>query len=127
MINTIQKILNLSEKRIKWVIKNEEPWYKWPKTHINEIKWEIEEMEKEFKINNSVYLEDELWDIFWDYMCILDWLEQKWYINKEKVFKRCYKKFSKRLENIKKWILWDETKIKQKKELLKEHKEKYWS
>ncbi|MDR1944995.1 MAG: hypothetical protein LBQ59_02680 [Candidatus Peribacteria bacterium] len=31
---------------------------------------EVEEAKDQYKDNNSVYLEDELGDIFWDFFCL---------------------------------------------------------
>jgi NTP pyrophosphatase (non-canonical NTP hydrolase) len=45
-----------------------------------------------------VLLEDELGDVFWDYICLLESLEQNGKIQKDKVFKRCWRKFSERLD-----------------------------
>lgn len=127
-METILKIMELSEKRINHLHNVDNSWfYEWNKTYIEGIKDELKEAENEIREWNSVYLEDELWDIFWDYICLLNSLEQDNLIDKEKVFKRCYKKFSERLsklDNTKKWD-WDRVKIKQKKELSEEHDKKY--
>jgi NTP pyrophosphatase (non-canonical NTP hydrolase) len=85
---------------------------------------ELEEALAENKQNNSVYLEDELWDIFWDYLCLLNSLKAEWKINSVgNVFKRAYRKFSWRI-NENTWEnnwLWKDVKAKQKEELKKEH------
>jgi hypothetical protein len=44
-------------------------------------------------------LEDELGDIFWDYICLLENFEQDGKISKERVFDRCWTKFSERLSS----------------------------
>lgn len=88
---------------------------------------EIQEAKAEVKENNSVYLEDELWDIFWDYLCLIETLKNEGKItNLEKVFERCYKKFSERIDE-KTWKNrdWQEVKKLQKEKLKKEHFEKY--
>lgn len=124
----IKKIIELSRSRIKYLSSYENhEWYKWSISYFNWIIWEIEEAREENKENNTVYLEDELWDIFWDYMCLLNSLEVEWKINSiDKVFERAYKKFSWRVKN--EWSnMWDWLKIKekQKKELKKEHNSIY--
>lgn len=125
--NTIEKILRLSKKRVKYLHNVDNRWfYKWYVSYIEWLKNEFEEMKKEVKINNSVYLEDELWDVFWTFSCLLSSLEEEWLIEKQKVFERCYKKFIERLwENADGWKNWDEVKIKQKEELKNEHTLKY--
>ena len=76
--------------------------------------------------NKQVFLEDELGDVFWDYICLLESLELSGKISKEKVFERCYRKFSERLS-----IFdgsdngdWQTVKQKQKERLEKEHLKK---
>ena len=96
-----------------------------PKTYAEWIIDELKEAEDEMRENNSVYLEDELWDIFWDYLNMLYCLEKKWYITKENVFKRCEKKFLERTDALRNEISWNDIKKKQKKELLEEHNTKY--
>lgn len=89
------------------------------------IKNEVDEVVPEIKKNNSVYLEDELWDIFWAYINLLHCLEMEWYISKEKVFKRAYKKYDERITGLEDWVLWDDIKVTQKTKLKKEHNLKY--
>jgi uncharacterized protein YabN with tetrapyrrole methylase and pyrophosphatase domain len=92
---------------------------------------EIDEMEQELKENNTVYLEDELGDILWDYLSFINVLEKRKYISSVgKVFQRIDKKYSERLDSISRtnnniWEAWNEVKKIQKKELHKEHKEKH--
>lgn len=124
MMKKIEKIINLSDKRINHLHNIDNKWfYKWYKTYIKWINDELKEAIKEIKENNSVYLEDELWDVFWGYICLVHSLEQEWLINKENVFERCYKKFKERLS----WSWdspwnWEKVKNKQKLELKKEQR-----
>lgn len=108
-------------------------WYKWSITYLENIKWEITEVEEEFRDNNTIHLEDELWDILWTYMLLLEWLEKEWKITStEKVFARAEKKYRERIDAIKnqetdegKSKAWKDIKLIQKAELAKEHKDKY--
>lgn len=125
MLDKIQKII---QKRINYFSKNKSDFFKWNETFFEEILKEIKEAKDEVKENNSVYLEDELWDILWDYLCIIEALKVEWKIeNFEKVLERCYKKFSERI-NEETWESrdWKEVKKIQKEELKKEHFKKYW-
>lgn len=98
MIPTIQSILALSKGRIAFLRENtQDGWYQWSGTHFDGIFDELEEVKKEIEDKKYIYLEDELGDVFWDYMCLLEWLEQEWKIQKSRVFDRCLKKFSGRL------------------------------
>jgi len=127
MLKLIDKIFKLSWERI-YHLHNEDNkwWYKWNKTYIDWISDELEEVKCEIKKNNSVYLEDELGDILWNYFCLIHSLKEDNLINEKKVFERCYKKFSERLSNNPWGSQWAEIKEKQKLELKKEHKKKHW-
>lgn len=98
MFSTIQSILTLSENRITYLMQYGSPgFYYGSGTFLEWIKDEIEEVREEMKDKNHVYLEDELGDIFWDYICLIENLEREGKIYKSRVFERCYKKFSERL------------------------------
>lgn len=121
------KLRKLSATRIKHFIEHKIPFYKWHKTYIEWIKDELSEVEQELKDNNSVYLEDELWDILWNYLCLLHSLESEWKITSiDKVIERSYNKFTGRIwVNWDKWENWDEIKTLQKDKLKEEHNKKY--
>ena len=128
MLNIIKKIFELSKKRIHHLHNEDDKWwYKWNQTYIEWIKDELEEVNDEIKQNNTVYLEDELWDIMWNYFCLLHSLKEDKLIDEEKVFDRCYKKYSERLANNPWPGQWDKIKAIQKLELKNEHKEKHWN
>ena len=123
MLPTIEKIITLSKKRIGHLHHvDNRGFYEWYETYIDWIHAELNEAIDEIAHHNSVYLEDELGDVFWDYMCLLHSLEEDGYIDKQKVFARCYKKFSERI-----WVngdggkTWQEVKDIQKQELKEEH------
>lgn len=127
-LETIQKIITLSSNRIPFLIKEGEGnFYHGSETYINGILDEIEEVQEELKEDNYIYLEDELGDIFWDYVCFLESLEQEWKINKARVFERCYAKFSGRLNlDGSNNGDWNSVKKIQKEELKKEHDAVFW-
>ncbi|MDD3793849.1 MAG: MazG nucleotide pyrophosphohydrolase domain-containing protein [Candidatus Gracilibacteria bacterium] len=118
-----KKIKELSGKRIKYLIDNQIPFYEGNKTYLNAIKDELYEVEEEIKENNSVYLEDELGDVFWAYICFLHSLENEGKITSvDRVFERCYKKFGERVGfDGKGGQYWDEVKVVQKEKLRLEH------
>jgi len=76
-MKNIEKILKLSEKRIDYLIKMDNSWYIDHTTFLNGLYEEIDEAKAEIKKNNSVYLEDELGDVFWDLMMTLIALEKE--------------------------------------------------
>ncbi len=137
MKNIFEKIVKLSDSRIEELEEDSKNdiskhgwFYKWHKTYIKGMEDEVQEWFDEIRENNSVYLEDELWDIFWVYVCLLQSLEKEWYIESvENVFKRCDKKFWERIQYVRdnkyEWA-WEEIKKLQKTVREKEHLKKYW-
>ena len=125
MLETIKKIIDLSKKRINYLHNVNDRWfYKGYKTYIKAIREELKEAKDEIKKHNNVYLEDELWDVFWCYLCLVHSLEEEKLIDKEKIFERCWKKFNERIKAT--WDDWAnryDVKEKQKKELKKEHED----
>ena len=117
-MNIIQQKYNIWEKtRPEW--NNAEMYLKWLIDEIKEV-WD------EIKDKNTIYLEDELWDILWDYLNVLFYLEKEWKITSwKKVFERSFDKYTERVSDQWKWILWKQTKEKQKARLQEEHKTTY--
>ncbi len=127
-MKNIEKILKLSEKRIDYLINMDNGWYVDHTTFLNGLYEEIDEAKAEIKKNNSVYLEDELGDVFWDLMMVLIALEKEWLITREKVFERAYKKFSERIDYVQsrdELASWEEIKAVQKQRRQKEHDDLY--
>jgi NTP pyrophosphatase (non-canonical NTP hydrolase) len=123
----MEKIRKLAEARVKFLVSVGNSWYKWSSSYLERLRKEVEETKEQYKDNNSVYLEDELGDIFWDFFCLSYSLQNEWKITSiEKVLERCYKKFSGRTWNDWNTIWdWEIIKAKQKEELKKEHEERY--
>jgi NTP pyrophosphatase (non-canonical NTP hydrolase) len=93
---------------------------------------EVQEARDEFKKDNVVKLEDELGDIFWNYIMLLQTLERKGYIRSiENVFTHAEEKFIERLgfiyldKKVNSSVYWDTVKKKQKKRIEEEHAELY--
>ncbi len=114
MNNKIELLNNLSEKRIKYFLSrwDEMTWYKWSKTYWENLKWEIQEAEAEINTHQA-YLEDELWDVLWDYLCLLNSLKSEWKITSvERVMDRALTKFSWRINKDTWDYNWDWQEIK---------------
>ena len=130
---TINKIIEVIQRKHKINLSQIEKYpqveyykpYVKSECYFDELAWEIEEVKKENKFNNAVHLEDELWDMLWDYMNLLYFLGQEWKIDTVNVTKRCYKKYLERIEALENNISWDTTKKKQKDDLKQEHIKKY--
>ncbi len=133
MINNIPKFFELAKRKVHANNKlaKESPNYidngDWNshKIYIKEMAWELKEASNEIKEKNSVYLEDELWDVFWTYINLLDRLENEWYINSKNVFNRSYKKFEDRVSGMETGSTWQEIKAIQKERLKQEHDNTY--
>jgi len=73
-------------------------WYEGSETYFESIYGEITEAQKENKEKNNVYLEDELWDMLWCQLMLLQSLKQEWKITSiDAVLERAYNKFSERV------------------------------
>ena len=123
-----EKIKELSKRRIASYIEGNNSFYQGSGTYFSKLVEEVAEAAVENKEDNRVYLEDELGDIFRDYMCLLQSLKSEWKIRwVEEVLERSYKKFVERVwvDGKGKWIIWDEIKKGQKIRLEKEHRVMY--
>lgn len=122
---TLEKLLNLAHKRIEYfhTIRNVKNWYRWSQTYFDGILGEMDEVKAEYRNNNHIYLEDELGDVFWNYICFLESLQKEWKISSvEKVFERSYTKLSERIWTQGDWgDSWEEVKSLQKIRLAQEH------
>jgi len=122
----LEKLNNLSKKRIEYFLLKWDnmSFYKGSETYWKQIRLELDEAEQEIN-TNKVYLEDELWDVLWDYLCLLNSLKKEWKIDSlEKVIERAFTKYSWRI-NEQTWDYnwsWQEIKQKQKEKLLEEIK-----
>ena len=86
---------------------------------------EVEEVKEEMKPNNKVYLEDELSDILWGWLSLVENLKSEGLVGShEAIFKRALKKYEERILPLKgtneDHTIWKEVKRWQKAELQKE-------
>ncbi len=96
--------------------------------YLGGLKDELEEVEVEIKKNNTVYLEDELADIAWDYACVLASLEDKGLITSaEAVLEHGLEKYHERAPAFiePSEDKWEEIKAIQKTTLKNRHQEIY--
>lgn len=97
-------------------------WSQGSNTYFNAIYDELLEVKAEIKSNQQCFLEDELGDVLWDYMCLLNHLEHEDKITIENVFKRAVSKYRERINGLNDGENWDDIKKRQKAALLKEQK-----
>jgi len=92
---------------------------------LKAIVLEIDELREEIKPNNKAYLEDELGDILWAWLSLVENLKQQGYIDShEAIIQRTIKKYQERILPLKgtdeDYEIWNKVKRKQKEELNKE-------
>jgi hypothetical protein len=86
---------------------------------------EVEEVKEEIKPNNRAYLEDELSDILWGWLSLVENLKSEGLVGShEAIFKRALKKYEERILPLKgtseDHAIWREVKKKQKEGLQRE-------
>ncbi|MCC4783753.1 nucleotide pyrophosphohydrolase [Vibrio lentus] len=118
-MDSIQQLIELAEKKIERDKKG--TWSKGSTTYFRAMFDELEEVNTEMDSGRSCYLEDELGDILWVYLCLLKNLESDNKINAERVFRRAQQKYSERLSAINSGSSWSEVKERQKALLAQEH------
>ncbi|PKH59328.1 nucleotide pyrophosphohydrolase [Shewanella sp. Choline-02u-19] len=118
-MNNIKQLLAIAEKKIE--IDQNGTWSKGSITYYKAMFDELEEVKEEMDSNRKCYLEDELGDILWVYMCLLKNLEAEGTILTERVFERALKKYKERLDGINDGVGWTEIKKRQKETLTLEY------
>ena len=95
-------------------------WSNGSSTYLQEIRKEVVEVEDELELDRQCYLEDELGDILWDYLNILQCLEAEWGIAIDRVFSRAVTKYDERISGIEQGGSWTDVKSRQKDRLSRE-------
>jgi len=92
---------------------------------LNAIIAEVQEVKEEIKPNNKAYLEDELSDILWGWLSLIENLKSEGLVGShEDIFKRALKKYEERILPLKgtneDYAIWKDVKRIQKEMLVKE-------
>ncbi len=121
----LKKLIKLTKYKYRLDSKRDDDRYLSYSYLLNEIILEIEEVKREIKKNNSIYLEDELGDILWGWLALVENLRRDEYINSSKsIIKRALKKYKERILPLKgdnrDDAIWKKVKKRQKKRLKKE-------
>lgn len=95
-------------------------WFQGSHTYLDALVDEILEVKSELQLGRQCFLEDELADLLWNIVCLIEHLELEDKINKKQVFKRALKKYSERVTERQPNESWDDVKARQKLELEKE-------
>jgi len=123
----INKLVELAKLKDKIDIKRGEEKYFDYNWLIGQIAEELDEVAVEIKEQNSAYLEDELSDILWGWIILVEKLNSKGYCGTvEDIMHRAKKKYSERVlplkGNSEDYVIWREVKQKQKVALNSEQK-----
>ena len=116
------KLIALSALKLRRDL--EGTWSKGSSTYFKAIFNELDEVSEELHSNRSCYLEDELGDVLWDYLCLLKHLENEKKIDINSLFQRASRKYDRRVKGILNGEMWDDIKSEQKLLLENEQSEK---
>ena len=124
-MDDLKELIELAEYKSKIDKKRGEEKYFDFNWLLDEISSEILEVKEEIKPNNMPYLEDELGDIFWGWLILVQKLKEKGLVTShQKIIKRALKKYKERILPLKgskeDYKIWQEVKDKQKIALEKE-------
>lgn len=115
LLEELQKIAALKSQRdIKGT------WFQGSSTYLDALVEEVSEVKEELLSGRQCFLEDELGDLLWDFVCLIEHLELEGKVDKERVFQRSVSKYAERVTNRPPGETWDDVKLRQKLELKKE-------
>ena len=125
----MKKLIELVAIKHKIDLKRGEAKYMNTDWLLNAIVDEIQEVKEEIKPNNIAHLEDELSDILWGWLTIVEKLKDESYVTShEAILQRALKKYEERILPLKgdkrDNAIWKEVKMRQKEVLAKEKREK---
>jgi NTP pyrophosphatase (non-canonical NTP hydrolase) len=116
----LNEILKIVEHKVTMDLE----WRSWSNPSVESaFDWlidEIEEAKEELVAKKKVYLEDELWDVVWTILRIIELLDRDDSVDKSRIFDRVIKKYSERVYGLDEWKKWNDIKKIQKAELLEE-------
>ncbi|MBL4942023.1 MAG: hypothetical protein JKY81_10210 [Colwellia sp.] len=115
------KLMALSELKLKRDLKG--TWSEGSSTYFKALFDELDEVKEELHSDRRCYLEDELGDVLWDYLCLLKHLENEKKIDINSLLQRANKKYDRRVIGIINGETWDVIKSEQKQLLENEQKE----
>ncbi|WP_206017524.1 MazG nucleotide pyrophosphohydrolase domain-containing protein [Pseudoalteromonas sp. 31A1] len=117
----IKKLNEIAKVKVNKDLKG--TWSEGSITYLNGIYDELEEVTEELNSGRQCYLEDELGDVLWDYLCMIQHLELEEKVLVNKVFDRVVKKYSERVITLEEGETWGDVKARQKTKLQSEFNE----
>lgn len=121
-LENIKRLLDVAKEKIARDQKG--TWSKGSVTYFEAMFHELEEVKAELESGRQCYLEDELGDILWVYLCLLRNLEVEGKVSVEKVFERSYQKYEERVTGINSGRSWSDIKKAQSVRLEEEYSSK---
>ncbi|WPC75831.1 MazG nucleotide pyrophosphohydrolase domain-containing protein [Vibrio porteresiae] len=118
-MNEFDTLLKIAAR--KATIDANSDWYQGPETYLSGIESELNEVRAELNKHRRVYVEDELADVLWDYVNVLQALAKEQGIDPQRVLARACQKYQERVTAIEQDQSWDEVKRRQSVELAKAH------
>ena len=124
-MNELDKLIKLAGYKHQIDLKRGEAKYMDSDWLLNAIVEEVQEVKEEIRPNNVAHLEDELSDILWGWLTIVEKLKDEGFVTShEAILERGLKKYKERILALKgderDHAIWKEVKMKQKEELEKE-------
>ena len=118
----LEKLIELVAYKHQLDLKRGEAKYMDSEWLLNAIVDEVQEVKEEIKPNNIAHLEDELSDILWGWLTIVEKLKDEGYVRShEAILERGLKKYEQRILSLKgderDHDIWKEVKARQKEEL----------
>ncbi|CAA6802301.1 MAG: Unknown protein [uncultured Sulfurovum sp.] len=118
-MKALKSLIDLAKHKNHIDMKRGEEKYMNPHWHLDAIKAEVEEVREELRPNNMVHLEDELCDILWGWMILVEKLKESDYVGShEAIISRALKKYEERIlalkGNAEDHLIWKEVKARQK-------------
>jgi len=126
-MQNLKKLIELVAYKKQLDFKRAEPKFTDYEWLLDAIITEVKEVKEEIKPNNRAYLEDELSDILWGWLSLVENLKKDGFVGShEDIFQRGLKKYEERILPLKgtseDHAIWKEVKRKQKEKLIVEFK-----
>ena len=124
----LEKLIELVAHKHKIDLKRGEAKYMDSEWLLNAIVDEVQEVKEEIKPNNIAHLEDELSDVLWGWLTIVEKLKDEGYVRShEAILERGLKKYEERILALKgderDHAIWKEVKERQKEKLERQRDE----
>ena len=116
-----EKLIQIVKRKSK--LDQGNTWSNGSSTYLEEIKKEVDEVIEEMPKQRDCYLEDELADVLWDYLNVLQVIEQERGISTDSVLARACHKYEARISGLESGKTWADIKHGQKLALAEEQEQ----